>query len=89
MNGWSTWALFPFDYPGHSGNVDLMANEYLNPSYADTFAIEYSQDATTATLAVFNASISPSVGPSFSTAGIYYCEDSEDIRGAHLVVIRE
>ena len=87
-NNWSRWTLFPFDFPGHSGIVELTPSGNLDPSYADAFSREYSQDRT-ATLVVFNATISPSVGASLSTAGIYYCEGGDDFRGAHLVVIRK
>src|SRR6218665_1164083 len=71
-NKWAAWALFPFDYPGHSGIVQLTSEGIFDPFYADTFALVYSQDGTS-NLFVFNATISPSVGTSFSTAGIYYC----------------
>ena len=89
-NNWAQWLLFPFDFPGHSGFVNLSPFGTLDPAYADTFAIENSQDGTES-LVVFNATISPSVGASFSTAAIYLCADSDgrDARLAHLVVIRK
>ena len=91
------WMVFPFTYTGPHNRDLLTTNGQLKPSYNKLFAIDLSQGKEVYTFVLFNATIFPTDGAPFPTAGLYYCltEDSDDLNQlsndfyAHLVVIRK
>jgi len=83
------WAFNPFS--GASDSNYLTTNGQLYPSFNESFATVGQFLSEVFTLVVFNATISPPNGLTYSTAGVYKCyqEWTSSSASGYLVVIRK
>src|SRR6218665_1079355 len=83
------WTLNPFR--GSSDSNYLTTNGQINPSFNESFATAGQFLSGVFTLVVFNATISPPNGLTYSTAGLYKCYQAGTSSSAsgYLVVIRK
>jgi len=82
--------MIPFTYPGWSNAYEIGTDGELNPEFNEFFAVNHAQGTHIHTLVIFNATISPTDGLEFSTAGMFGCFNNlGNGKVNHMVVVRK
>src|SRR6218665_2398065 len=86
------WFQSPFSYTDSYYYDDFTSNGQVKSFFGQEFAIEHPQGSQVYTVVVFNPTIYPPEGSTFSTAGLYQCFNfflTQSYASANLVVIRK